>query len=278
MAGRPPPLPAPRLRSAAHGADSDNDDSSPKSQQAGIRHDDSTEASEHAIEAHEQQPSADCSRGDAAHGGQGRNGYRRPSPTRRVPDAADEVLLRPGELACKKSQGTVKLYVEAAPGHFRVVEAAAGRSSSERTLLRHRGSTATLQRGCACLGYWAQGLLAGLELWQTAATLQEGAELEPPVLSILAYLLGAVGLVSTLDRLEQRRRPAALAAAVLYAASLLLHLAMHRLDSTAPPGYPQDRRWPQEPRWRHVCLARSVAPLLAWTLLSLGQETRQRSP
>ncbi|XP_075535212.1 uncharacterized protein LOC142570757 [Dermacentor variabilis] len=205
MAGRPPPLPAPRLRCAADGADSDNDDSSSKSQQAGIRHDDSTETSEHAIEAHEQQPSADCSRGDAAHGGQGRNESRRPSPTRRVPDATDEVLLRPGELACKKSQGAAKLYVEAAPGHFRVVdradlEAAAGRSSSERTLLRHRGSTATLQRGCACLGYWAQGLLAGLELWQTAATLQEGAELEPPVLSLLAYLLGAVGLVSTLDR------------------------------------------------------------------------------
>lgn len=42
--------------------------------------------------------------------------------------------------------------------------------------------------------------MAGLELWQTAAILQEGAELEPPVLSILAYLLGTVGLVSTLDR------------------------------------------------------------------------------
>ncbi|XP_049517190.1 uncharacterized protein LOC119439956 [Dermacentor silvarum] len=290
MAGRPPPLPAPRFQSAAVGDDSDNDDSRSRTRQAGTGHDDATETSEQASEADEQQPSVDASRGDAANGGGGqerpRNESRRQSPraARRVSNATDEVLIRPGELACK-SQGSAKLYVEAAPGHFRVVdradlEAAAGQSSSERRLLQHRGSTKTLQRGCACLGYWAQGLLAGLELWQAVVTLQEGAELEPPVLSILAYLLGAVGLVSTLDRLEQRdgRRPAALVAAVLYATSLLLHLAMHRLDSTAPPGNPQDHRWPQEPAWRHLCLARSVAPLLAWTLLSLGQETRPLSP
>ncbi|KAL1474254.1 hypothetical protein MTO96_038123, partial [Rhipicephalus appendiculatus] len=60
-------------------------------------------------------------------------------------------------------------------------------------------------------------------------------------------------------------RPGVLIAAVLYGASLLLHLIMRRMD-------PHDSQWPPEPTWRHLCLARSVAPLLAWTL---GQEALQ---
>ncbi|KAH8009816.1 hypothetical protein MRX96_004545 [Rhipicephalus microplus] len=129
-----------------------------------------------------------------------------PSSASVVTEAADEVLIKPGELSCK-TKGTARLYVEAAPGHFKVTDRAGlengtGQPNSERVLLRSRGNMTSLQHGWARLGHWAQGLLAGLELWQAVVTLQEGAELDPLVLSTLTYLLGTVALVSTLDRCD----------------------------------------------------------------------------
>ncbi|KAL1475846.1 hypothetical protein MTO96_036975 [Rhipicephalus appendiculatus] len=204
MAGRP--LPAPRFQSVADGGDAESDHSSSslRAQQAEAPRGESR--GERASEA-DQPPVCSGHVGTMDEGDSQKQDQSRRQPPNAVPvvtEAADEVLIRPGELTCK-SQGAAKLYVEAAPGHFRVTDRAALENgtcqpNSERVLLHRRGNMTTLQHGWARLGHWAQGLLAGLELWQAVVTLQEGAELDPPVLSTLAYLLGTVGLVSTLDR------------------------------------------------------------------------------
>ncbi|XP_077553245.1 transmembrane protein 237-like [Haemaphysalis longicornis] len=213
------------------------------------------------------------------------------------PGTTEEVLIRPGELLPSKDTG--KVYVET-PGHFCAVDRAAleakllaargGREALTAGAVRTPSTAARLERGWARLGCWAQGLLAGLALWQLVLLAtntpqhperrgsDEEEGLEPLVYGILFYVLVAVSLMSALDRQHAELRRASsvgnkawsnrhVTVAALYTMSLLLHLAMHRLAQEIPRA-----QWvrTQEQPWRVLCLLRSAGPVIAWTLLSTG--------